>query len=651
MLVDAVVSIADGPSEQAVLEGLVELGRVMCDARYAIALLLGADGSPSALAHLGMSSSEVASLPRLPGPVGLVGVVLAGETLRLARMSDHSAAVGFPARHVPMAALLGVPIVLDGRVLGGLYLTRAPGEGTFTGRHERLAAALARQAAVAADRLRRRAAHESVLSALGGTDLRAGEDYPHDQSSAVVQRLLAAARRALGTDLTFLSRIDDGRQTFSHVDSSATGPALSAGTTVDATDGYCQLMIDGTIASSVPDVPAHPLLGAMPVTAALQVGGYCGVPVHLPDGTLYGTLCGLDSDPGNTPSPGQLESLRTIAGLLGEALDRQQQAERARQDQRSAFWPMLDGTRRTVVLQPIMDLRRRTPVGYEALSRFSDFHGAPRRPDQVFAEASRLGLGVRLEQAAVRDALALLPDLPAGTYLSVNFSPATLLDPGTYDLLTASQLDRIVVELTEHDQIQDYPALLGALAGLRARGLRLAVDDAGSGFASLQHITRLQPDIIKLDIAFVRNVDTDPSRRAVARAMIAFAAELGASLVAEGIETAEELAQLRTLGAQLGQGYHLARPTSAQRLFPATSARPAHGGGDGSPIGAPPPHGVEWPSGVGAPREHGSRAAGSRERVAGDPDDVLWLLKDGCGLAETGLRGRSSRPGCRCGGA
>lgn len=183
-------------------------------------------------------------------------------------------------------------------------------------------------------------------------------------------------------------------------------------------------------------------------------------------------------------------------------------------------------------------------------------------------------MGVRLEQAAVRDALALLPDLPPATYLSVNFSPLALLDPGTYDLLTGCDLTRLVVELTEHEQIQDYPALLRALAGLRERGLRLAVDDAGSGFASLQHITRLDPDIIKLDIAFVRDVDTDPSRRAVARAMIAFAAELGATLVAEGIETDAELAQLRTLGAQLGQGYLLGHPSDpTQHLVAAVTLR------------------------------------------------------------------------------
>jgi EAL domain-containing protein (putative c-di-GMP-specific phosphodiesterase class I) len=566
----AVVSVGVQRSEQAVLERTVELGRVLCGARYGVALLLGPDGAACALAHQGMTAGQVAQLPHLPRPVGLVAVVLSGQPVRLERIADHRSSVGFPAGHAPMAALLGVPVVFDGQVLGGLYLTRPPGEEAFSDSDELIATALAGQAAAAVDALRRCCSAQTVVAALGMTDVRAGEQPAAGEdpaASPVVQRLLSAARRTLGVELTFLSRLEQGQQTFIHLDAAGQGPPLTAGTTVPVSEGYCQLMIDGRIPASVPDVAAHPVLGAMGVTAALGVGAYCGVPVRLPDGSLYGTLCGLDSSAGAAPSPSQLQSLHLIAGLLGEAVQQQQQAEQARHARAAAFAPMLSGGQRTLVLQPIVDLRRQIPVGYEALSRFTDPGGALRRPDQVFGEAAQLGLGVQLEQAAARDALAVLPELPPGTYLSVNLSPASLLDPGTYDLLAASRLDRIVVELTEHEQISDYPALLRALAGLRERGLRLAVDDAGSGFASLQHITQLNPDIIKLDIAFVRAVDVDPSRRAVTRALLAFATELGATLVAEGIETAGELDQLLALGTHLGQGYHLGRPGPAGQVL------------------------------------------------------------------------------------
>ena len=265
--------------------------------------------------------------------------------------------------------------------------------------------------------------------------------------------------------------------------------------------------------------------------------------------------------------------MRTIAGLIGVRLQVEQQHQQARRDRAQAFLSMVQGLRRATVLQPIVDLRTRATVGYEALSRFTDSGGAARRPNTVFAEARELGLAVRLEQAAARSALALLPDLPAQTHLSVNLSPHALLDPATFDLLATAAANgqgrRIVVEVTEHEQVPDYPSLLCSVDALRASGLRLAVDDTGAGFASLQHVTRLAPDIVKLDIAFVRDVHLDPARRAVARAMVAFAADLGAALVAEGIETAAELAELVRLGAPLGQGYHLARPAAPERPAPA----------------------------------------------------------------------------------
>lgn len=192
----------------------------------------------------------------------------------------------------------------------------------------------------------------------------------------------------------------------------------------------------------------------------------------------------------------------------------------------------------------------------------------PRRPARPRAAA-----GADRGSRSVR----WLPDLPTASYLSVNLSPHALLAPASFDLLTAAVRkapDRIVVELTEHEQVQDYPALLGVLAGLRERGLRLAVDDTGSGFASLQHVTRLRPDIVKLDIAFVRDLHRDPSRRAVARALTAFATDIGASLVAEGIETPDELDELLRLGARYGQGYHLGGPApTAQALSGSTTGQ------------------------------------------------------------------------------
>lgn len=574
---DGTARLAEERDEQSVLERLVEVACDVAHAEHGLALLVGPDGRPCALAHVGLSEQQVAALPLVPRPAGLIGLVLAGAPLRLARFDEHPRA-STPSYDPRMAALLGRPITVDGCVQGGLYLTRAAGEPPFGETDERRATALARLAAAAVSALRSAGAAGEVLGGLGATSRR-GTDSDDDAPSPVIRRLLATTRSVLGMDVTYLSRLHDGEQTYRFVDAVAGAQAPPEDLTVDATAGYCLQMLDGTIDASVPDLQADPRLAGHPANA-FGFGAYCGVPVHLPDGTLYGTLCGLHATATASPTGAQLQAMRTLAGLMGSRLAEEQQHDRVRRARRSAFAPLLDapgpstGLRRTVVLQPIVDLGTGRPVGYEALSRFTDATGAPQRPDHVFAEAQELGLGVELELAAAASALRLLPDLPAQTYLSVNLSPAALVHPATAELLAGVPAERVVVELTEHEQVGDYAAVLRSLAGLRALGLRLAIDDTGSGFASLQHLARLLPEVVKLDIAFVRDIHAHPARRAVARAVLGFANEVGAVLVAEGIETPAELDQLRRLGAVFGQGFHLGRPDDPARVLAAVDTPP-----------------------------------------------------------------------------
>lgn len=242
-----------------------------------------------------------------------------------------------------------------------------------------------------------------------------------------------------------------------------------------------------------------------------------------------------------------------LAGHLERTgLESERQAEIRRRVQ-----GVVGGDGPAMVFQPIVQLAARHPVGMEALARFP---APPPRPDLWFQEAEEAGLREELEVAALRSAMRQLPELPPDAYLSVNLSPETAMsDPGQRALREAPQ-ERLVIEITEHARVDDYDALGAALGPLRSRGTRLAVDDAGAGFASLSHILRLGPDIIKLDITLTRNIDRDGARRALASGLIAFAAEIGAAIVAEGIETAEELDCLRTLGVELGQGFFLGRP-------------------------------------------------------------------------------------------
>ena len=233
---------------------------------------------------------------------------------------------------------------------------------------------------------------------------------------------------------------------------------------------------------------------------------------------------------------------------------------------------VLETNRFHTVFQPIYALSTGRLLGVEALTRVDV---APyRSPDQWFAAAREIGRGVDLEIAAVRTAVRTATILPDGVELAVNASPATVADPRLLEIL--SELRRpTVVEITEHTGIEDYEALGPQIEALRRAGVRIAVDDAGAGVASLQHIVQLAPHVIKLDISLVQGVATSPLRRALAGSLIEFAEQTGAELLVEGIEDAEDLATWTSLGAHAAQGFLIGRPSALP--VPEVSMAIAHG--------------------------------------------------------------------------
>ena len=220
--------------------------------------------------------------------------------------------------------------------------------------------------------------------------------------------------------------------------------------------------------------------------------------------------------------------------------------------------------RLSVVFQPVVDLGSGQVVGAEALSRFA---AKPLRPpDEWFADAEQCGLGVELELLALRRALSARPRLPAGVTLGVNVGPAALVSEKLQLEVAGTPPGGIVLELTEHSRVENYEKLLETVGALRERGFRFAVDDTGAGFSGLAHILRVAPDFIKLDRDLVSGIDLDPVRRSLAAALVAFAEETGASIVAEGVERASELDALSRLGVHLAQGFFLGRPGPVEEL-------------------------------------------------------------------------------------
>lgn len=241
-------------------------------------------------------------------------------------------------------------------------------------------------------------------------------------------------------------------------------------------------------------------------------------------------------------------------------LDAETRQRIAQERLRSRILDVLGQDRVRTVFQPIVDIGSGRTVGYEALSRFDS--DPSQTPDRWFADADAVGLGVELDCLTVRAALAAAPRLPADCYVSINATPATLAAGRLAALIAAAPVpaEMVVIEITEHVSVEDYQALRDPLDQLRSQGVRIAVDDTGSGYASLRHILRLRPELIKIDQEIIRGIHLDPTRRALATALVMFARDLGATVIAEGIDNVGDLATVSTLGIDAAQGFLLGRP-------------------------------------------------------------------------------------------
>lgn len=241
------------------------------------------------------------------------------------------------------------------------------------------------------------------------------------------------------------------------------------------------------------------------------------------------------------------------AGIFGGAL----LDTTRRDDERRRMAGPVERGEFTTVFQPIVDLSTQSSIGHEALTRFGpdDDTGA------MFARANRLGLSRLFEMRTLEAAITASTTLPDDTWLAVNVSPSVLLDEDLEPILSGAGDRTIVLELSEVEQVTDYDAIRDAVHAL-GRNVVLSVDDAGAGFASLAHVLALRATFVKIDRSWVHGIEDDPAKRALIAGIRNFAAETGATVIAEGIETESELDAVRSLGIDLGQGFLLGRPAA-----------------------------------------------------------------------------------------
>lgn len=274
-----------------------------------------------------------------------------------------------------------------------------------------------------------------------------------------------------------------------------------------------------------------------------------------------------------------LPTLEAVAAMLGTSwrADREQPMERntARipsrtntQRLRAAVSSLLQPGTIVAAVQPIVRLYDNSVVGYEALARFP-----PQKylvtPDELFATASALRMQAEVDMACLHAALLEAPNI-GDVDLFINVLIGTLLDQrgmtALDDAVRIAGADpaSIVLEFSEREPVPDLARLQHIAAELRARGFRIAVDDAGAGHASMRVIAELRPEFIKVDRSLIHAVESDGARRALVLALLSFSGHIGARVIAEGIEVVPEQEVLKSIGVQFGQGWLLSRPVLTQ---------------------------------------------------------------------------------------
>ncbi len=373
-----------------------------------------------------------------------------------------------------------------------------------------------------------------------------------------VNSALEFVRTHLGMEVAYLTEFVDDDVVFRAVSAPGFEDLAFVGGTIPLDQVYCGHIRSGRLPELIRDTADEPLCGQIALTAQIPIKSHVSVPIRRPNGSTYGMFCCLSRTAKRDLTPRDLEVMRAFADVSAEQVNGKIAARVTHDSTFGIINAALTSCDFDVVYQPIMDAAARRPKGFEALCRF---RGQPyRAPNLWFDDAAAVGLQADLEICVIEEALLALDHLPPSVYVSVNASPSTVASGRLAAAFALWPAERIVLEVTEHSIIDDYDGLLSQLDALRFRGVRLAVDDAGAGYSDLQHIVRLHPDIIKLDISLTSRIDEDVVRRSLGAALVRFAVEIGAAIVAEGIETEGELTTLHDLGVPLAQGYFLGKP-------------------------------------------------------------------------------------------
>lgn len=374
--------------------------------------------------------------------------------------------------------------------------------------------------------------------------------------------MIEALRAHLDMDVAFVSRQVGGtHRIFTHVAARGVAP-LASGDLNPNENSLCWLVIQGKLPERVNDTSLYEAAACLPITDAINVRSHFSVPMRRRNGQIHGSLCCFSYRPRPDIAERDMQMIRSVAAIVSDQIESRIELEERGEDAAAQIARLIVDDALTVIHQPIYDLTDWHLIGHECLMRHKASPDVS--PRAVLDQARAAGRTLELELHMARKALATLDPAHPERFIAINVSPETLASPALGHIIPEGLASRLVIELNQQDTARDQAAIKEAIRVLKERAW-VAVSSDGVGFAGLQALVDLGPDIVKIDREFLAGVAADTSRRALVKALVQFAADTGVTLIAQGVETREDLQALRELGVRFAQGDVLGKPVAPGR--------------------------------------------------------------------------------------
>ena len=369
--------------------------------------------------------------------------------------------------------------------------------------------------------------------------------------------MIEALRARLDMDVAFVSRqIGTTHRIFTHVAARGVAP-LASGDHNPNENSLCWLVIQGKLPERVVDTSHYEAAACLPITDAINVRSHFSVPMRRRDGRVHGSLCCFSYRPRPDVGEREMQMIRSVAAIVSDQIESRIELEERGEEAAEAIARLIIDDALTVSHQPIYDLTDWHLVGHECLMRHR--HSPECSPRDLLEQARAAGRKLELELHMARKALATLDPAHPERFIAINVSPETLVSDALARVIPEGLESRLVIELNEAEAATCLAGLKDAIAMWKERAW-VALNSAGSGFAGLQSLVELGPDIVKIDREFLSGVASEPARRAAVKALVQFAGDTGVTLIAQGVETRADLQALRELGVRFAQGNILGKP-------------------------------------------------------------------------------------------